>query len=147
MSNFNREGDETAIRELVDGLASAIRAKDIDGVMSVYARDLVAFDIVPPLQYVGDVAYAKTWLEVFQRFRGPIHYEVHDLRVTAGDEVAFSHSLNRIGGTMMNGGKTDLWLRCTACYCKTGGRWRVAHLQVSVPVDLASGKALLDLSP
>jgi len=51
--------NEAAIRELIDGLVTAIRAKNIDGVMSSYASDLVAFDIVPPLQFVGATEYTK----------------------------------------------------------------------------------------
>lgn len=76
-----------------------------------------------------------------------IDYEVRDLRITAGEDVAFSHSLNRIRGAMTNGQKTDLSLRSTACYRKIDGRWLIVHLQASVPVDLATGKAVLDLRP
>ena len=141
-----RTTNEAAIRELVDGLATAIRGKNLDGVMSAYATDLVAFDIVPPLQFVGARAYRRPWQDVFERFQ-MLDYEVRDLRITAGDDVAFSHSLNRIRGTMTNGQHTDLWLRWTAGYRKIDGRWRIVHLQASVPVDLASGKAALDLTP
>jgi ketosteroid isomerase-like protein len=48
---------------------------------------------------------------------------------------------------MKNGQKTDRWLRWTACYRKTSGKWRIAHLQASVPVDLRTGKPMLDLKP
>jgi uncharacterized protein (TIGR02246 family) len=142
-----RTKNEAAIRELIDGYVNAVRAKDIDGVMSVYAPDLVAFDVVPPLQYVGAEAFRKVWQGFFETFQAPIPYEVRDLSITAGDDVAFSHSLNRNSGTMKNGQKTDRWLRWTACYGKTGGKWRIAHLQVSVPVDLRTGEAMLGLRP
>jgi uncharacterized protein (TIGR02246 family) len=143
----DRTTNETAIRELIDGFVEAVRAKDINGVMSVYAPDLVAFDVVPPLQYVGAEAFRKVWQEVFETFQSPIPYEVRDLSITAGDDVAFSHSLNRNSGTMKNGRKIDLWLRWTACYRKTNGEWRIAHLQISVPVDLRTGKAMVDQKP
>jgi len=138
--------NEAAIRQLIDGLVAAIRTKNIDGVMSSYATDLVAFDIIPPLQFRGVGAYRKPWQDVFERFQ-TLDYEVRDLGITAGDDVAFSHSLNHIHGTMTNGQKTDLWLRLTACYRKIAGRWRIVHLQASVPADLATGKAALDLKP
>jgi ketosteroid isomerase-like protein len=48
---------------------------------------------------------------------------------------------------MKNGQKVDLWLRCTVCYRKIKGEWRIAHLQVSLPVDLRTGKAIVDLQP
>ena len=136
--------DEAAIRELIDGLVAAIRAKNIDGVMASYATDLVAFDIVPPLQFVSATAYKTPWQDVFERFQ-TIDYEVRDLDITASDEVAFSHSLNRIHGTMTNGQKTDLWLRLTACYRKIRGRWLIVHLQASVLAGLFGKPALVCL--
>jgi ketosteroid isomerase-like protein len=48
---------------------------------------------------------------------------------------------------MKNGRKTDRWLRWTACYRKTNGKWLIVHEQVSVPVDVGNGKAMLDLQP
>jgi len=143
----NRIHNEAEVRALVDGLATAIRARDIDGVMAVYSPDLVAFDIVPPLQYVGAASFRKVWQEVFALYQDPIQYEVRDLTITAGDDVAFSHSLNRINGAMKNGRQAGLWLRWTAGYRKIHGRWVIVHLQASVPVDMANGKPALDLVP
>ncbi len=115
--------------------------------MSLYAPEVVSFDIVPPLQYVGADAFRTVWEEVFSSFQGPIGYEMHDLTITVGDDVAFAHSLNRISGTRNNGQKTDLWLRWTACFRKINGTWLIVHHQNSVPVDLQHGKAVLDLKP
>jgi ketosteroid isomerase-like protein len=64
-----------------------------------------------------------------------------------GDDVAFCHSLNRVSGTLRNGHRSDFWVRWTACFRKIDGTWLIAHDQVSVPVDLQSGRALLDLEP
>ena len=143
----NIRKNEAAIRELTDGFVKAIRTKDINGVMSVFAPEVVSFDIGPPLQHGGGEAFMKRWQELFESYQNPIHYEVRDLSITAGDDVAFSHSLNRISGTMKNGQKTDRWLRWTACYRKANGKWLIVHEQVSVPVDSRNGKAILDLKP
>lgn len=143
----SRAVNEAAIRRLIDDYVQAVCSKDIDGVMSVYAPELVAFDVVPPLQFKGAETYRKPWQEVFERYRDPIRYEVCDLAITAGDDVAFSHSLNRISGTLKSGQEAGFWLRWTACYRKKRDEWRIAHVQVSVPVDLRERKALLDLRP
>jgi ketosteroid isomerase-like protein len=143
----NKRKDEARIRELLDDWVESLRSKSIERVMSIYAQELVAFDIVPPLQYVGADVYRKPWEEVFSAFQGPIDYEIHGLNITMSDDVAFTHSLNRISGTMNNERSTDLWVRCTACFRKINGKGLIAHLQVSVPVDLESGKAVLDLKP
>ena len=57
------------------------------------------------------------------------------------------HSLNRLSGTLTDGRQTATWVRWTGCFRKLDGDWRIAHDHVSVPLDLPSGKALLDLEP
>ncbi len=49
----NRTKEEAAIRELIDGFADAIRTKDMTGVMSMFAPEVVSFDLGPPLQHRG----------------------------------------------------------------------------------------------
>ena len=56
-----RATDEADIRQRIDKLAEAIRAMNLEGVMSIYAPDIVSFDIVPPLQHVGAEAKRKNW--------------------------------------------------------------------------------------
>jgi len=139
--------DEADIRQRIDKLAEAIRAMDLEGAMSIYAPDIVSFDIVPPLQHVGAEAKRKNWVDAFAIYQRPLGYEIHDLTITLGDDVAFTHSLNRISGTLKNGNKADFWLRSTACFRKIDGNWLIVHDQVSVPLDLESGRALLNLEP
>ena len=43
----NSAKNDAAIRELIDGFVKAIRAKDINGVMSVFAPEVVSFDLGP----------------------------------------------------------------------------------------------------
>jgi ketosteroid isomerase-like protein len=138
---------ETAIRQRVEQLVEAVRMKDVEGAMSVYAQDVVAFDIVPPLLTVGADAYRKRWQETFAGFAGPIDYEVRDLQITTTGDLAFLHSLNHIKGTLLSGQSTDVWLRWTACWRLVGGAWLIAHLHASVPADMAGGRAVLDLQP
>ncbi len=139
--------DEADIRRRLDKLANAIRAMDIEGVMSIYAPDIVSFDIEPPLRYVGAETKRKHWLAAFVMYQPPLGYEIHDFTITVGDDVAFGHSLNRVSGSLKNGRRSAFWLRSTVCFRKIGGNWLIAHDQVSVPVDFESGRAALDLEP
>jgi uncharacterized protein (TIGR02246 family) len=143
----NKKNDEAAIQRLLDDGIRSLRDKNIEGIMSMYAQEVVTFDIVPPLRYIGADALRKLWEETFFVYQGPIDYEIHDLNITVGDDIAFTHSLNRISGTMNNGRKAEVWLRWTACFRKINGRWLIVHHQNSVPVDLEHGKAVLDLKP
>jgi uncharacterized protein (TIGR02246 family) len=138
---------EALIRQRVDDWTKAIRAKDIDGVMSFYAPNIVSFDIVPPLRYTGSENKRRAWQEAFAVYAGPIAYEVRDLDVMTHGELAYVHSLNHISGTTARGQVTDLWLRWTACFRQIDGVWLVVHDHASVPADLERGRAILNLSP
>ena len=141
--------NEAAIRDLYDRWAKAFRAKDIDGIMAVYAPGdaVIAYDIVPPLQYVGKDAYRKDYQEFLALYDGPIDVEFRDLRIVAGSDVAFIHALERLSGTLKNGQKSDIWIRGTSGLRKINGKWLIVHHQNSVPVDLQTGRAVLSLKP
>lgn len=142
-----RTADEAEIRQLIDKLVEAIRAMDLAGVKPVFAPDVVSFDIVPPLRHLGAEAKWKNWADVFTAYQPPLGYEIRDLTITVGDDVAFAYSLNRISGTLRNGTSTDSWVRWTGCFRKTDGDWFIVHDQVSVPIDVETGKALRNLKP
>jgi len=138
---------EAEIRRQIDKLVEAVRAADLERVMSFYARDVVTFDIVPPLQKIGADAKRKNWMGVFAAYQRPLGYEIHGLSITARNDVAIARSLNRVSGTLTNGTPIDQWLRWTACFWQVDGNWLIVHDHVSVPTDFATGRALLDLKP
>ena len=144
----NKSIDGTQIQQLIDGWATALRDKDIKGVMSYYVPDILVFDIAPPLLYRGADVCRKNYEEWFSTWQGPIGYEIRDLSVIVGDGVAFSHSLNRIYGKRTNGENTDVWVRVTAGFRKIDGKWLITHEHVSVPFYMdGSDKAAVDLKP
>lgn len=142
-----REMDEAKIRQQVDNIVEAIRAKDLEGLERLYATDVVSFDVEPPLQHVGRAAKLRNWANVFTFFQDAA-YEVRDLALTVGDDVAFGHCFGRLSGTMANGTATSgMWVRATFGFRKTDDDWLIAHDQVSVPLDILTGKGVVDLKP
>jgi len=139
--------DAADIRERIDTLVEAIRAMDLEGLKSMYAPNIVSFDVNPPLQHVGAEAKWKNWVEAFTVFQRPLGYEIRDLTIIVGDDLAFGYSLNRLSGTLKNGNRSGFWVRATFCFRKIDGNWLIAHDHVSVPLDPESGRALLDLEP
>ena len=141
--------NEAQIRGTIENWAKALRNKDADGVLAYHTRDMVHFSLAPPLQYSGANALNKTRLEEwFSTWHGPLDYEVADLRIEAGDNVAFSHSLNRISGTKNDGSKSELWFRVTLCFEQIDGQWKIAHEHDSVPFYMdGSARAAIDLRP
>jgi ketosteroid isomerase-like protein len=131
----------------MDNLADAIRSKDVNAITAQYAPDVLAFDLLPPLQYSGADAIRKRVSEWFSSFQGSIGFEMRNLSITAGDDVAYCYSLNGVSGTTKGGAKVDMWWRATNCFRKIDGNWFVTHGHSSEPFDMESGKALLDLKP
>lgn len=142
-----REVDEAKIRRQVDKIVEGLQAKDPEGLKRLYATDIVSFDIEPPLQQVGVEAKLKNWAPVFTFFEN-VTYEVRDLTLTVGDDVAFGYAFARLSGTLKNGtAMSGMWVRVTYCFRKIDDTWLIAHDQVSVPLDIASGKGVVDLEP
>lgn len=135
------------IRGWIDSWTKAFSAKDADRVMDLYTDDVVAYDIVPPLQYVGKSAYRADYQQFFAQYEDDIRVEVRDLHVGANGDLGYAFGLEMISGTLKHGQKSNTWVRFTSLFRKVNGKWLDFHDHVSVPADIESGKALLDLKP
>lgn len=139
--------DETAIRALESRFAAAVTARDIDAVMKVYTPDVLVFDVIPPRQYAGAAAYRKDWEGFFGWIKGPMKFEIADLRVVAAGTLGYSHSIQRVTGSDTKGQPVDLTVRVTDIYRKVRGHWLIEHEHVSIPVDLDTGKPDMTSKP
>ncbi len=139
--------NEAEIRQIIDNHVQAIQTMNLESTISIYAQEIVSFDLVTLLWYHGLGAKRNAWIDAFATYQPPMGYEIHNLNITLNDNLAFGHSLNRVSGTLKNGHNSDFWLRWTMCFQKIDSKWLITHEQVSVPVDLKSGKAIFDLKP
>jgi ketosteroid isomerase-like protein len=141
--------EEDAIRALIDRQVDAFRRKDAAAAVETLAEDVVAFEMIPPLVLPPEAARSEqAMIGWFAGWEGPIAIEIRDLRIHVGGDVAFSHSLNRLSGTRLGGGITDLWMRSTLGFRRTSNGWRIVHGHTSIPFDPADGfRARLDLKP
>lgn len=148
-SHKSTQANEAEVRQVIERWAKAFRAHDLDGIMSVYAPGdaVIAYDVAPPLQYQVNAAYRKDYAAFFAQYEGPMEFEARDVRVVAGDDLAFYHALERMSGTLKGGEKFAMWVRATSCLKKIHGRWLIVHDHISVPADFETGKAALDLKP
>ena len=143
----SRAQAEAGIRRIVETWAEAVRRKESDGLGAHVAPDVVLFDLINPLQYRGEEALKKRAAQWIASFRGPIAYEMRDLRITAGEDAGFCHSLNHVSGTTVQGTKIDMWWRATVGFRKEGERWIVTHEHSSVPFDVEDGRVSRGLKP
>ena len=121
------------IRALLNRQSEAIGAKDIDRLMSLYSPDVVYFDVVPPLQFVGSAALRRRFLDWFDGFKGPIKMEMRELNVRVSGDSAVAFWLSRARGTLKNGQEVGLWVRATSCCQQSGQTWLVTHEHISMP--------------
>jgi ketosteroid isomerase-like protein len=144
-----KSDDEAAIKALEQQFAAAVTAKDVDKIMAVYVPDesLFVFDLIPPRQYVGAKAYHDDWKGFIDGFNGPVKFDISDVTVLARGNLAFGHSIQHVSGTGKDGKPIDITTRVTDDYRKIKGNWLIVQEHVSVPVDLATGKADLSSKP
>jgi len=142
-----RDQDEKQIRKLCEHVAAAIRARNLDQMMSAYADDALQFDVTGALAQRGAAEIRATTRAWFANWEGPIDFEMRDLAIEHSGDLAFAHSFNRSAGTTKRGQKVEMWVRWTACLHNENGAWRVVHEHVSVPFDPETMKPALDLRP
>jgi uncharacterized protein (TIGR02246 family) len=138
---------EAQIRAVSEEIAAAIRAKDVEAVLRHYAPDVLVFDLLEPLQYKGLAALRTRLTQWLASFPGALEYDLREMTITAGADVAFCHSLNRVRGVSKDGTRIDMWWRATLGLRKFDGRWRVTHGHSSEPFDMKTGQARVDLKP
>ncbi|WP_246257676.1 YybH family protein [Amycolatopsis anabasis] len=142
--------DEARIRELLAEQESAMRAKDPERLVAQYAPEIVRCDLAPPLRTAGaEVLDPRGMREWFATFDGPLEFDITDLSVAAGAEVAYCHGLYRLSAKPQGEPeKFELWFRGTVCLRKIDGAWKITHEHTSTPFYMdGSFRAAVDLKP
>ena len=128
---------EGQIRALIEAWADAVRRHDIPGILAHHAPDIVMFDVPPPLQSYGLDEYKKTWDLFFTCHKPSQAFDIEELTIVAGDNVAFAFAIMRCG-TGASSAPRDaggLLFRLTIGLRQVDGDWRIAHEHHSVPAE------------
>jgi uncharacterized protein (TIGR02246 family) len=131
----NSTTEEAVIREPVENWTRAVRAKDLDGILANHSMDILMFDVPPPVQSRGIEAYRKTWDLFFSWSDDPVVFDIKDIDIIAGTDVAFVAALMRCAGTEKNGERIELEFRLTIGLRKIDGQWTVLHEHHSIPAS------------
>jgi uncharacterized protein (TIGR02246 family) len=120
--------DTEDIRTLIEHWAEAVHRGELDTVLADHADDIVMFDVPPPHDGVrGLAAYRESWPGFFEWQASGALFEVVELDVTAGTDVAFAHALLRCGTPEQFDRVPEARLRLTVGLRKEGDRWVVTH--------------------
>lgn len=137
--------DETAaIERVIVARNRALSAKDAEAVADCQTADFVCFSMAPPL-VARDPSGLQAW---FDTWDGPIGYDVQDLTVVGGADVAFAHALVNLTGRKHEGYAADIWFRLTLGLRREPTGWKIAHEHDSTPFYMdGSFRAAVDLRP
>ena len=138
MTPDGQPGDsiQAVLRRRIEALAQAIRDKDLTQLMTFYDRDVEVFDVRASLNVTGAGAYRNNLEAWFDSFKGPLGFELHNLRIVPGEPTAFCHYLALIVGAGPGGRISGYWVRGTTGFERRGGEWLVTHEHISQPAAM-----------
>lgn len=135
-----QSNDNAAIGALYQQFATAFRHKDVNAIMLPYIHDntLLVFDVGTPRQHVGWDDYRADWKAFFDSIKGNPTFSISELSVTISGDVAYTHSIQSIGGNM--GNLHTMVVRVTDVLRRINGKWLIVQEHVSVPINFTTLK-------
>jgi len=119
---------EQEIHALIVRWAEAVHRGDLDTVLADHSDDIVMFDVPPPHDGVrGLSAYRETWPGFFEWQASGARFEIVELEVTAGEDVAFAWALLRCNTEEGLARNPAQRLRLTLGLVRAENRWLVTH--------------------
>ena len=128
-----RSQDEMDIQALIERWAKAVREEDRARIRADHDPEILMFDVPPPFSSRGLEAYMATWETFFSRAEKPVAFDLHDVKITAGTDVAFVTATGRCVDIDPTGKREKLEFRLTTCLQKINGRWQIMHEHHSLP--------------
>jgi len=125
--------DKIEIRKLIERWAGSVRAEDRAGIRADHDSEILMFDVPPPFLSRGLDAYMATWELFWSCAERPVVFDLHDVSITGGKDVAFATATGRCTSVDAKGNREPLEFRLTMCFRKRDGRWRVMHEHHSLP--------------
>jgi uncharacterized protein (TIGR02246 family) len=139
--------NQAAVRKVIDDFMAALCQKDIRRMMLHYAPDAVLYDVKPPFQVRGAVAWRHIWEACLPFFPIAFEVEIKDTVIHAGNDVALSHYIFRLIDTDKDHAAAQTWVRVTTGFKKIQGRWKIVHEHGSVPFNPHTLQAQFTLEP
>ena len=111
---------------------------DVDQIMAFYAPDCVLYDVVAPLQFVGEEAIRKDVVDLFGALAS-LKIALQEIAVAGQDGFAVARCILELTSVGRKGVLSRMTCRLTDCWQKRDGRWRLIHQHASMPGDLRAG--------
>ena len=149
---MSKETDIDTIGRLVAARDAAVANADAEAALRPLARDVVVYDLLPPLAFVGDDARDA---QALRALAGHLEGTRSTGRVPRVADRGRWRPCRRVwlqppagGGDKIGEGPVELWFRTTLVFARSADGWLVAHEHDSVPMEMdGSGLASVHLTP
>jgi ketosteroid isomerase-like protein len=109
----------------------ALSQKQVDGVMAVYAPDVVAYDVSRGVTYHGVSEYRQDWQDRIARYHGLTTTSGDAGTIYAAGDIAWIYGLWRIDSHDAAGREIEDTARATYVLRRIDGVWRIADETVA----------------
>ena len=138
MAEKAKTPDESQVHALLEAWATATRQNRKNDVLANHAANVLIYDVLPPMKYEGAASYRRSWDEWQPETQGEGQFNLEEVAITAGTDVAFASCFIRCGGTLPNGHTFEDIVRATFCLQKHDSAWQIAHQHISKPYQISN---------
>jgi ketosteroid isomerase-like protein len=132
---MTKHSEKEEVLKTLQDCFDAISAKDPKKIIAHYASDVIVYDVKPPFQTRGAVAWRHTWEACLPYFPDKFKFEMKDTHVHVGTDVAVAHFFMRIVTDDPEHDAAQTWIRCTSCMKKQQSKWKIFHEHGSLPYN------------
>jgi len=138
---------ENEIKAIIEKRVLAIKDRNVERKLVNFSKDVISYDVVGQLKYVGAEAIKNRLNEWLSTLDQIINFEITDVKINSTLEIAYCSSLNHINANTVSGNNLDMFWRETTCFKKMQGIWKITHVHSSVPFNAENGMASTGLKP
>lgn len=142
----------TPAESLLQSYAAAVRAKDVDALMALYAEDVRVFDAWDAWSYEGQAAWRRM-VEIWfgSLGAGTCDVSFSDVRSVGSGSNGDMVTVSAVARYAAHGSDDDearaMDNRLSWVMQRQGESWRIVHEHTSVPVGFKDMKAILQRLP
>jgi uncharacterized protein (TIGR02246 family) len=137
--------EDTPIRQVMDAYTAAVRAKDVDAFIGLYAQDVRVFDLWSNWSYDSAAAWrgmVAGWFDSLGTAQVAVGWD--GVQISVAGDIAVAHAFISYENVAASGEATRAMLnRMTWVLRQHDGAWKIVHEHTSAPVDGESMKVIL----
>lgn len=136
------------VQDVLENYTSAIRERDVEKFVSVYASDVHLYDCWGNWECIGLSRWregVKEWFDGLSEEGVTLKTDFDDLVVEENSNLAFLHCAITFAAYNESEKIRQMTNRFTFGLRKEDGSWTIIHEHSSLPINMDTGKGIFDL--